>query len=122
MDKDGVGYSTELESFEQSVCGLFDKGISCTKNVPQLEKMVMRRLFWSGTPLLETVGENEPGVVEMREAIRKAIQQSIIPLKAYAQQYVKHLELFNLDINEYLRYVRLFSQFLLLLCGNLKFL
>lgn len=106
MDKDCVCYSTDLENFEQVVCGLFDKGVACTKNVPQLEKMVMKKLFWSGTPLLETVGENEPPVVEMRESIRKAIRQSIIPLKAYAKQYEKYLGLFNLDISEYLRLVQ----------------
>ena len=105
MDKGGVCYSTDLQSFEPTVCGLFDKGITSTKNVSQLEKMVMKKLFWSGTPLLETVGENEPPVVELRELIRKAVRQSIIPLKAYAKQYEKYLELFNLDINEYLRLV-----------------
>ena len=105
MDKDGVCYSTDLQSFEPTVCGLFDKGIASTKNVSQLEKMVMKKLFWSGTPLLETVGENEPPVVKLRELIRKAVRQSITPLKAYAKQYEKYLELFNLDINEYLRLV-----------------
>lgn len=106
MDKDGANYGIDLQSFEQTVISIFDKGISCTKNVPQLEKMVMKRLFWSATPLLETVGENEPPVVETREYIRKAIQKSIIPLIAYAKEYEKYLQLFNLDITAYLRYGR----------------
>ena len=103
IDKDGVGYGIDLQNFEQNVINLFDKGIACTKNVPQLEKMVMKKLFWSATPLLETVGENEPPVVETREFIRKATQKSIVPLIAYAREYEKYLELFNLDINAYLR-------------------
>ena len=103
MEKDGVSYGIDLQNFEQTVISLFNKGIACTKNVPQLEKMVMKKLFWSATPLLETVGENEPPVVETREFIRKAIQKSIIPLIAYAKEYEKYLELFNLDINAYLR-------------------
>lgn len=102
LDKSSVMYSTDLDSFERVVISLFDKGITCTKNVPQLEKMVLEGLFWSGTPLLESVGENEPEVVKKREIIRKAIRQSLIPLKAYAKQYEKFLELHNLDINEYL--------------------
>ena len=76
---------------------------------------MLRKLFWSGTPLLETVGENEPEVVEMREFVRKAVKQSIIPLRAYAKQYEKHLELFNLDINEYLRFCCTFN-----CCGNVS--
>lgn len=64
--------------------------------------MVLEGLFWSGTPLLESVGENEPEVVRLRETIRKSIKSSLEPLRAYAKQYEKYLELFNLDINEYL--------------------
>lgn len=102
LDKNCVTYSTDLENFEKVTIGLFDKGIACTKNVPQLEKMVLEGLFWSGTPLLESVGENEPEVVKTRECIRKAIRKSLIPLKAYAKQYEKFLELHNIDINQYL--------------------
>ena len=95
-------YSTELASFSRVAIGLFDKGIHCTKNVPQLEKMVIEGLFWSGTPLLESVGENEPEVVKLRETVRHAMQQSLIPLRAYARKYERYLDLYNLDINQYL--------------------
>ena len=102
LDKNSAIYSTDLDNFERVAISLFDKGIACTKNVPQLEKMVLEGLFWSGTPLLESVGVNEPEVVKKREMIRKAIRQSLIPLKAYAKQYEKFLDLHNLDINQYL--------------------
>lgn len=102
MEKSGVQYNTDLKSFGRVVVTLFDKGITCTKNVPQLEKMVIEGLFWSGTPLLESVGENEPEVVKLRETVRHAIKQSLIPLRAYSRQYEKYLELYNLDINQYL--------------------
>ena len=95
-------YSTAPESFEPSVIGCFDKGIQAAKNVPQLEKHVMERLFWSGTPLLESVGENESEVKQLREAIRNAIQRAIIPLKAYAKEYEQYLDLYNLDIKKFL--------------------
>lgn len=65
--------------------------------------MVLEGLFWSGTPLLESVGENEPEVVRLRETVRQSVKSSLIPLKAYAKQYEKYLDLFNLDINEYLQ-------------------
>ena len=102
LEKTGVQYSTELESFSKMVISLFDKGITCTKNVPQLEKVVIEGLFWSGTPLLESVGENEPEVVKLRETVRHAVKQSLIPLRAYAKKYEQYLELYNLDINQYL--------------------
>ena len=61
----------------------------------------MEDIFWSGTPLLESVGEHEPHVEELREAIRVAIRKAVVPMKAYTREYEKWLELINLDINEY---------------------
>ena len=61
----------------------------------------MEDIFWSGTPLLESVGEHEPHVEELRGAIRAAIRKAVVPMKAYAREYEKWLELINLDINEY---------------------
>ena len=65
--------------------------------------MVLENLFWSGTPLLESVGENEPLVKKLRETVQKCLSQAIIPLKAYAREYEKYLDLVNMDINEYIR-------------------
>ncbi|XP_070190635.1 dynein axonemal heavy chain 1-like isoform X2 [Littorina saxatilis] len=103
LDTHGVHYSTSLPSFESTLISLFDKGILSTHNVPQLEKYILEDIFWSGTPLLESVGEHEPPVEELRETIRHAIQRALVPLKAYAREYEKYLELMNLDINLYIK-------------------
>ena len=39
MDKEGVHYSNNFNSFESTLVSLFDKGILSTQNVPQLEKV-----------------------------------------------------------------------------------
>ena len=62
----------------------------------------MEDIFYSGTPLLESVGEHEPHVEELRDAIRHAIKKALVPMKAYAREYEKHLELNNLDIGVYI--------------------
>ena len=64
---------------------------------------ILEEIFWSGTPLLESVGEHEPHVEELRENIKKAIRKALIPMKAYAREYEKHLEIMNLDINAYVK-------------------
>ncbi len=61
----------------------------------------MEGIFFSGTPLLESVGEHEPHVEELREAIRSTIRKAVIPMKAYCKEYERWLELINLDINQY---------------------
>ena len=53
--------------------------------------------------MLESVGEHEPHVEELRESIKKAIRKAVIPMKAYAREYEKYLEIINLDINKYIR-------------------
>ena len=45
----------------------------------------MENMFWGGEVLkLESVSLQEPKVIEWRDTLRKAIQASLIPLKAYA--------------------------------------
>ena len=105
---------------------LFDKAILSTQNVPQLEKVsvpshpslnfenqqislkaffqfVLDRIYWAETSLLESVGEHEPPVEELRDTIRLALNKALIPMKAYAVEYDKYLELMNLDINKYIK-------------------
>uniref|UniRef100_A0AAZ3Q3C2 Dynein heavy chain 1, axonemal n=1 Tax=Oncorhynchus tshawytscha TaxID=74940 RepID=A0AAZ3Q3C2_ONCTS len=103
LDVTGVHYSTPLENFETSIITLFDKGILSTHNVPQLDKFVMQKMFISGTPLLESVGLWEPAVAELRERVRAALRQAAIPLRAYAREYERYLELHNSDIETFLK-------------------
>lgn len=66
-------------------------------------QFVMQKLFIGGDPLLKSVNMWEPGVTELRERVRSALTQAVIPLRAYAAEYEKHLELHNLDIETFLR-------------------
>ncbi|XP_030634236.1 dynein heavy chain 1, axonemal [Chanos chanos] len=103
LDQTGVHYSTPLENFETSIINLLDKGILSTHNVPQLEKFVMKNMFFSGTPLLGSVDLWEPAVKELREKVRAALHQATVPLRAYAREYERHLELHNCDIETFLK-------------------
>lgn len=57
-----------------------------------------------GQPLLESVGEHEPWVETLRDTLRAAIRQAMIPMKAYAQEYERFLPLSTLDVHAYIRY------------------
>ena len=65
----------------------------------------MENIFWSDTPLLEAVGEHEPAVEELRDAVKNAIQKALIPLEAYAHEYERYLDLMNIDIHQYVKYL-----------------
>ncbi|CAJ1051390.1 LOW QUALITY PROTEIN: dynein heavy chain 1%2C axonemal [Xyrichtys novacula] len=103
LDQTGIHYSTPPEQFETSIINLFDKGILATHNVPQLDKFVMRELFFPNERFVDSVSLWETEVNELREKLRSALTQAAIPLKAYAAKYEKYLELCNLDIETHLK-------------------
>ncbi|XP_071059360.1 dynein axonemal heavy chain 1-like [Pseudochaenichthys georgianus] len=103
LDQTGVHYSTPLENFKTSMVNLFDKAILATYKVPQLDKFVMKKMFVAGDPLLESVNLWEPEVTALREKVSNAVMQGVIPLRAYAAEYEKYLDLHNLDIETLLK-------------------
>ncbi|XP_076826201.1 dynein axonemal heavy chain 1-like isoform X3 [Clavelina lepadiformis] len=98
-----VHYSTPLENFEPALVGLFEKAIASTQHVPQLERYVLEELFWRGSSLLESVGAHEPHVEELRSKIIHAVRKALVPMMAYAKCYEQHLELQNLNVDEYIK-------------------
>lgn len=68
-----------------------------------LFQYVLENMFICGTPLLESVGLNEPAVIELRNTICTCIRKALIPLQAYAKNYEKYLELNNRDIHSLLK-------------------
>ncbi len=62
----------------------------------------MQNLIISGDPV-DSVKLWEPKVNELKEKVRNALIKAAIPLRAYAAEYEKHLELHNLDIETLLK-------------------
>ncbi|KAL6111885.1 dnah1 [Pungitius sinensis] len=104
LNETGVHYSTSPENFETSIINLFDKAILATHNVPQPDKWVMRELLMDPNQMLSSINLCEPEVVELREKVRNALVQAAIPLRAYAAEYEKYLELHNLGIEALLKH------------------
>ena len=66
-------------------------------------QFVMEDIFFSGTPLLESVGNLEPHIVTLKETIVDLIQKALIPLRAYANAYDRYTDLMNLNIDQYIK-------------------
>ena len=64
----------------------------------------MQQMFYSGVPLLESVGLWEPAVCELRDQVSAALRQAFGPLRAYAAEYEQYLELHNSDLESLLWY------------------
>ncbi|KAJ3324532.1 Dynein heavy chain 1, axonemal, partial [Blyttiomyces sp. JEL0837] len=96
-----VGYSTDLTLYESSVLAIFDKAMSAVENLPQLEPMVLDQMFWATKPNLQIPHTKEATVVQLRDKLKKALENGIAPLEQYLRQYDRHLKLLNLDIAQY---------------------
>ena len=82
----------------------------------------MEYIFWGGELMkLESVALQEPKVMEWRDNLQRAIQTSLIPLKAYAEgkirihriirlqsfvsAYEPYVAVMNLNTDHYIKYV-----------------
>ncbi|CAF1674374.1 unnamed protein product, partial [Didymodactylos carnosus] len=52
---------------------------------------------------LESVALQEEKVMEWKETLQKSIEQSLIPLRAYADAYEPYVALMNLNIDQYIK-------------------
>lgn len=66
-------------------------------------QMVLTNMFIGYDTFLESVQLYEPKVNELREKVRMAMKQAVIPMKAYAAEFTEYLELYNLDIETHLK-------------------
>ena len=63
----------------------------------------MEDIFLSGTPLLESVGNQEPEILELKDTIKSVLKQALIPLRAYAKVYDRYVNVMNLNIENYIK-------------------
>lgn len=72
----------------------------CT--VSCLFQYVLRSMFIGGDPMIQSVNMREPLVIELKKKVAHALSQALIPLRAYAAEYEKFLELQNIDIPKFI--------------------
>ena len=63
----------------------------------------MKDIFWADIALLESVGEHEKHIDQLRDDMVRAIRQAQIPLIGYARAHEQFLELINTDIQAYIK-------------------
>nr|CAD7403049.1 unnamed protein product [Timema cristinae] len=101
MDPEKVWYSTDPLNFEPELVGLFNFTIAQTHTVQQVHPFILEHLTFAEDLFLSSVGLEEMFVCDMRKRFVDGIRQAIIPLRAYAQEYYRHIELWELNVQEY---------------------
>lgn len=113
--------STQPRQFEEKILALFDKALSSVENIPQVERAIMKYLFWSHSPTLASVHKRDPKVLSTIQIARNALRifynffefrllckflllykdKALAELDEYMHTYDRFNEFLRLDTAEY---------------------
>ena len=66
--------STQPRQFEEKILALFEKALSSVDNIPQVERAIMKYLFWSSSPVLASVHKRDPKVLSTIQTAKNALR------------------------------------------------
>ncbi|XP_076766961.1 dynein axonemal heavy chain 1 [Xylocopa sonorina] len=103
MDEQKSYYTTNPEEFAKTIVTLYDNALLLCHQVRQVHPFLLPELKFPANLFLSSVGLLEKQVCEIRDRLRLAYQKSTIPLRAYAKEYSRHQEFFNLNVEQYIK-------------------
>jgi len=127
-----LDYSSPIDSFLDVPLACFDKALGQIQNIVRVERkvsrsdkvmfprlhhplishvccylldayQVMKRLFWSFDPVMNTVHPSEEWVAKLRGHVEEALRRSLKSLHEYKAMYEPYLVFLRLDIQEYMK-------------------
>ncbi|XP_043666184.1 dynein axonemal heavy chain 1-like [Vespula pensylvanica] len=102
MDSNGAYYSTKLEAFKESIIFIFDNSLSLCHQIRQVHPFLLTFLKFPVDLFLSSVGLYNERICDVRNRLLNIYEKAVIPLKAYAKEYYKYLEFFEMDIEKYI--------------------
>jgi dynein heavy chain len=101
-EKPVFAYSSSSDSFTSSVLQFFDKSLFSIQKLIRIERKVMKNLFWSRDPVMNTVHPSEEWVSVYRNDIETAMSAAASKLDEYLKLYDPLLEFLQTDVQTYL--------------------
>lgn len=102
MNETGAFYSIDPIEFKPVIMELYEIYLTKTNFVPLIDPKIMKELIFDPDLYLSSVGLLESIVCETRENLQRSYEKCLIPLKAYAQKYERHIALFVMNVSSYL--------------------
>ena len=99
---EGVVYRVAPQACMDAALSVFDKGAASVQDIPQLEKYVMEQLFWSHTPMLQTISAHEGVAPTCRERVRAVLAAALPPMAEYLALYTRYDEMVTLDVEAHM--------------------
>ncbi|XP_076646459.1 dynein axonemal heavy chain 1 [Halictus rubicundus] len=95
-------YSTAPEQFAEAIVELYDNAVASSHQIRQIHPFLLPALKFPNDIFLSSVGLLDEQVCWVRERLMLAYMTSSIPLNAYAAEFNRFLELYNLDVAKYI--------------------
>lgn len=103
MNEKGACYTTDLSKFVETIIHLLDDAIIQCHQIRPAQVYLLSKLTFPPELCLSTVGLLDDNIVDAKHKLTVAYNRSIILLEAYAKEYNKYLELYNLNVEEYIQ-------------------
>lgn len=98
-----VVYNTNPAEFSKVVVAIFDKAISTSSEIPQIESQVMEFIYSPQIPTIQAIGMHDPLVDAWRERLQHAVAHAVKPLVDYLETYKPFLDLVAIDVPSYVK-------------------
>ncbi|KAG9394461.1 dynein light chain binding [Carpediemonas membranifera] len=90
-------FSPRLPEFVDVTSSIFDKGLSATKGIPQLESQLMENIYWSTQLVVASVTAHEPHVQAMKLEVHRAVSEALAPVWQYQERFEKYIPFLKAD-------------------------
>jgi len=109
---DNICYSIDLDKIEQTILYVFNKAIACVENIPQLEPLVLKNIYFAAKPVIEKVHDKEQIIKKIKALLVRNVRSLVEPLREYQKLYDKYLPLLRLTQAEFMESYSDRSEFL----------
>ncbi|XP_044001574.1 dynein axonemal heavy chain 1-like [Aphidius gifuensis] len=106
IDAHGGIYLTDLLNFQKIIIERLDDAVIQSHYIKQVHPFLLQDLKFSPSLYLSSIGLLSEEVCQTRDRLKVAYEKSLIPLGAYAKEYNKYLDLYILDVTEYIASMR----------------
>eukprot|EP00947_MAST-08B_sp_MAST-8B-sp1_P002409 g2409.t1 len=99
-------YNVGPEEFRGAALEAFGKALASVTDIEQVERVLMKKLFWSHKPVVACVRPEDPRdpqgpwVPALKARIDTAIGKSLVPCAAFVKLFDPYIEFLNLAVEE----------------------
>ncbi|CUG87367.1 Hypothetical protein, putative, partial [Bodo saltans] len=102
-EEGNVTYNTNVADFSKVVTAIFDKAITSSSEIPQIEPQVMEFIYSPQIPTIQSIGMHDSLVDAWRTRLQTAVAHAVKPLVEYLATYKPFQDLVAIDVASYVK-------------------